>query len=386
MALSQFKIKAKKIFFFSNTINNNVCITICVHIIYNRKPAKMGNMLRQPQHNPLIQSNSLMLNIDKLIPENVVQILKTAYDRLKSQHSSSSDLSKLFAPKDVFYAIYRKDGDERIAEIVSSGFNLLTPLKDFHNGTCLHLISNFGSLTMAYLILSRANSHDFVNMMDKEMRTPIMYSVAGKKHDILKLLCQCGADVTIKGPDGMTVLHLAAKSGNITATQIVLENYRQIATISKLQRFINTTDDGHWTPLVWAAENGHGDIVSYLISLGADPNICDSENNTVLHWASLGGKLESIYPLMTNSDLNIQNINGDTALHIAARQSKPRICMLLMAHGSNLNIRNLANETPLDVADEKGECAKLLKFNMDLRSIGIGGWKCNNGDKLILCK
>lgn len=138
--------------------------------------------------------------------------------------------------------------------------------------------------------------------------------------------------------------------------------------------------------MVWAAENGHGEIVNYLISLGADCNICDNENNTVLHWASLAGKLESIYPLVSNSDLNIQNIHGDTALHIAARQAKPKICMLLMGHGANLNIRNLANESALDVADEKGECAKLLKFNMELRSLGIGGWKSNIGDKLVLSK
>lgn len=215
-----------------------------------RKPAKMGNLLRHPQQqSSQVQQNSLLLNIDKIIPDNVMQILRTAYDRLRSQNTSSTDLSKLYQPKDIFYAIYRKDGDERMAEIIASGFNLLTPLKDFHNGTALHLIANFGTLTMTYLILCRASSKDFLNMMDKEMRTPLMYSVAGKKHDILKLLCQCGADVTIKGPDGMTVLHLAAKSGNITATQIVLENYRQTATISKLHRFINTTDDGHWTPV-----------------------------------------------------------------------------------------------------------------------------------------
>lgn len=346
----------------------------------------MGNMLRNPQPNHQIQVNSLTLGIEKLIPETVVHILKAAVDRLKSQHASTSDLSKMFAPKDIFYAIYRKDGDDRMAEIVSSGFNLMTPLRDFHNGTCLHLISNFGTLTMAYLILSRANSHNFVNLMDKEMRTPIMYSVAGKKHDILKLLCQSGADVTLKGPDGMTVLHLAAKSGNITATQIILENYRQVATNSKLQKFINTTDDGHWTALVWAAENGHGEIVNYLINLGADPNVCDSENNTVLHWACLAGKLESIYPLVLNTDLNIQNIHGDTALHIAARQSKTKICMLLMAHGASLIIKNLANETPIDVSDDKSDCAKLLKFNLELRSIGIGGWKSTISEKLVLCK
>lgn len=348
-------------------------------------------MLRQPQQCLQIQLNSLSLNIEKLIPEPVSQMLHAAIERLHSNRSqfatsSYNDPSKMFAPKDVFYAIYQKDKDERMAEIVASGYNLMTPLKDFHNGTCLHLVANFGTLTMAYLILSRANSLDFVNMMDKEMRTPIMYAVAGKKSDILKLLCQCGADVTVRGPDGMTVLHLAAKIGNIAATQIILENYRQIATISKLQKFINSTDDGHWTALVWAAENGYAEIVNYLISLGADPNICDSENNTVLHWASLAGKLESIYPLMSNSDLNIQNIHGDTALHIASRQSKTKICMLLMGNGANMNIRNLANETPLNVADEKGECGRLLKLNMDLRSLGIGGWKCNVGDKLVLCK
>jgi [histone H3]-lysine9 N-trimethyltransferase EHMT len=184
----------------------------------------------------------------------------------------------------------------------------------------------------------------------------------------------------------MTVLHLAAKSGNITATQIILENYRQIATISKLQKFINTTDDGHWTALVWAAENGHSEIVNYLISLGADPNICDSENNTVLHWACLAGKLEAMYPLVANCNLNVQNIHGDTALHISARQGKTKICMLLMAHGASLSVKNLANETPLDVCDDKSECAKLLKFNIELRQIGISGWKPSSEEKSVLCK
>ena len=131
--------------------------------------------MRHSQQNSQVQLNSLTLNIDKLIPDNIIYTLKTAFDRLRSQHHGT-DLSKLYQPKDIFYAIYRKDGDERMAEIVASGYNLMTPLKDFHNGTALHLVSNFGSLTMAYLIVCRANSNDFINMMDKEMRTPIMYS------------------------------------------------------------------------------------------------------------------------------------------------------------------------------------------------------------------
>lgn len=85
-----------------------------------------------------------------------------------------------------------------VDRFAASGFDITMPLKEFNNGTCLHLVSNFGSLTMTYLILSRATSTTFINRLDKAMRTATMCSVVGGKNDILKLLIQCGADMTIK--------------------------------------------------------------------------------------------------------------------------------------------------------------------------------------------
>jgi [histone H3]-lysine9 N-trimethyltransferase EHMT len=113
----------------------------------------------------------------------------------------------------------------------------------------------------------------------------------------------------------MTALHLAAKIGNLTATQIMLDFYRQSMAISRLAIFINSVDDGRWSALVWAAENGHTDIVAYLLRLDADVTLCDTENNTVLHWAVLSGKLETLLPILRkNVNINGQNMNGDTAL------------------------------------------------------------------------
>lgn len=80
----------------------------------------------------------------------------------------------------------------------ASGFDIATPLPEFRNGTSLHLVSSFGDVTMAYLVLSRATSLEFLNVVDAEMRTAIMCAVVGGKNDILKLLVQCGADVTVK--------------------------------------------------------------------------------------------------------------------------------------------------------------------------------------------
>ena len=113
----------------------------------------------------------------------------------------------------------------------------------------------------------------------------------------------------------MTVLHLSAKIGNLAAAKIILESYRETASSKKMEMFLNCVDDGNWTALVWAAENKHKDFVAYLISLGADVNVCDLENNTVIHWGALSGDVETLYPLLTTTcDVNIQNVNGDTAL------------------------------------------------------------------------
>lgn len=261
-------------------------------------------------HNPMA-NGKLEFNIDKLIPESV-QNVRDRYRQRRGAHRSGSEAE--FTSHEFFFAV-SNDDIEKVAEIIASGFDVSAPSKEFHHGTCLHLIAHFGSLNMLYLILSRVASVDFINAQDKELRTAAMCAVVGEKHEILRLLVQCGADVARKGPDGMTALHLAAKVGNLIATQIILEHYRKKVTFQKFEAFINAVDDGQWTALVWAAENGLNEIESYLIALGASPNICDSENNSSLHWAALSNNVETILPLLeSNCDFNLQNVNGDTAL------------------------------------------------------------------------
>lgn len=263
-----------------------------------------------PQRMP---ANGMEFNIDNLIPESV-QNVRDRYRQRRGGAAHRIGSETEFTSHEFFFAV-NNDDIEKVAEIIASGFDISAPFKEFHWGTCLHLIAHFGSLNMIYLILSRVASVEFINAQDKELRTAAMCAVVGQKHEILRLLMQCGADVAKRGPDGMTVLHLAAKVGNLTATEIILEHFRLKVTFQKFQAFINAVDDGQWTALVWAAENGLSSIESYLISLGASPNICDSEHNSALHWAALSNSVETILPLLgSNCDFNLQNVNGDTAL------------------------------------------------------------------------
>lgn len=169
---------------------------------------------------------------------------------------------------------------------------------------------------MTYLILSRAppQHDDFLNRRDRELRTALMCAVLGAKNDTIRMLVQCGADVTARGPGGMTALHLAAKTGNFAAAQILLDAHRRATSVHRFGLFVNAVDDGGWTTIVWAAEIGHAEMVEYLVQCGADLAVCDAERNTVLHWAALSDDVATVRPLLLGADLNVQNVNGDTPL------------------------------------------------------------------------
>lgn len=113
----------------------------------------------------------------------------------------------------------------------------------------------------------------------------------------------------------MTALHLAAKTRNIDAIRLMLNSYRETASLFNLEKFLNTTDDGGWTSIVWASELGHSAMVSAFLNCSANPNICDAENNTALHWATLSESVETVMLLLqAGCNLSAQNVDGDTPL------------------------------------------------------------------------
>ena len=58
----------------------------------------------------------------------------------------------------------------------------------------------------------------------------------------------------VQGCDGMTALHLAAKAGNVESCHYLL------SVANAPRTYIDSVDDGGWTPLVWAAEHCHFNV------------------------------------------------------------------------------------------------------------------------------
>lgn len=89
------------------------------------------------------------------------------------------------------------------------------------------------------------------------------------------------------------------------------------------------------TPLIFAAQGGHLEVVAYLIGMGADLNARNAANETSLIYAVYFGHADVVeYLLDHGADPNITSSGGDTALDLAVMHESERIIGLLAAKGA----------------------------------------------------
>lgn len=107
------------------------------------------------------------------------------------------------------------------------------------------------------------------------------------------------------------------------------------------------------TPLMYAAEDSSVGVVDLLIDGGADTNLKDEDNLTVLHWAIYSNDAEKMKCLLEHCPKNFENARDDggwAPLHLAAKYGLVEIINVLIKFGADINIRKLDSRVPLHVA------------------------------------
>lgn len=134
-----------------------------------------------------------------------------------------------------------------------------------------------------------------VNTRDMDGNTALDFA-AGEGHlEVVKVLLDKGADVNVKGKMlGFTPLMTATRHGHEEIVKILLDKGADVNAISGAVTFSWTSFDGSssesgvrggWTALIIAAQEGNADIVKVLLQKGADVNIKDVNGDTALVWA-----------------------------------------------------------------------------------------------------
>ena len=243
-------------------------------------------------------------------------------------------------------------------------------LKDNNGNTALHIAvqNRYSTQIIDKLIVA----HSDVNAANSEGDTPLIIAVRSNFLDIARFLVDRKADLFALNFKQESAISLAVASGIDAVKSVVTES-------SILQK--DTLGNGVLVTAVTL--EGSKEVVSFLLSMGADPNQPNNMNETALHTAvrrnlgSLGSLLleakANIFvtstkgesPLIlalehkegplewffTPANLAATDLQGDGPLHYAARRNlSPGILFLAGKEPKLLGSVNNARETPLHAA------------------------------------
>ena len=105
------------------------------------------------------------------------------------------------------------------------------------------------------------------------------------------------------------------------------------------------------TPLYWAAGAGYEDLLTFLLSQGADVNGADPHNLTPLHHAVLMRQIGAVRRLLDHgANIAAQTKLGYTPLHYAAMRDNKALATLLLDQQADLHAVDDRGYTPTDWA------------------------------------
>ncbi|KAI9531138.1 E3 ubiquitin-protein ligase mib2 [Dissostichus eleginoides] len=186
--------------------------------------------------------------------------------------------------------------------------------------TALHIAVNKGFTDVVRVLTEHSAD---VNLQDSYGDTPLHDAIAKDFRNIIEILVLVpNIDFTQQNHRGFNLLHHAALKGNKLATEKILGRARQLVDVKK--------EDG-FSALHLAALNNHRDVAQILVKEGrCDVNIRNNRNQTALQLAVTQGHTDLVQLLVSEgADVNMEDEDGDTAMHVALL--RPQLASVMLS-------------------------------------------------------
>lgn len=197
--------------------------------------------------------------------------------------------------------------------------------------TPLHLAVRRGHYALAELFISSTA----MGIRDHSGRSPLMLALMYGHHLIAEMLLEHHPDLTLRDELGMNLIHYAVVMNDVPTVEHML---------AVTGYTINEPDSRGLTPLHLAIRITADDVIDTLLHFGANLNLQNLQGMTPLMEAVFRNDAGIVTKLVNYlsfnigdafADLELSDIEGNTAFHHAAKRNFFEICDILYENGAN---------------------------------------------------
>jgi len=319
-----------------------------------------------------IEEGSVNIDLNSLTcDERQVVMLWAAFLRRKDI------LEKLLAKKDCNLQLSTPDdglsalhlaaysGCQECVHLLLSAGAKMTHLQTY---SPLHCAALSGSLSCLHLLLINgakvdSKSQDLTSA-EIFQDTPLHCAIKANSTDCVKKLLQAGADPSALGQGGLSPLHVAGDLADLGCMRALLDFSQTQAGSSRFDINQVTKDGRGLTTLHLVAGDQFADGIRLLKEYGVSSTIKSAKGMTPLHLACREQSVECAKLLIENSDVNDEDNEGRTPLHLALGRSEAAEIteFLVNIQGIKLNKVDRYGFTALHVAavNEQAQAAAVL--------------------------
>ena len=215
-------------------------------------------------------------------------------------------------------------------------------IRDRNSNIPLHYAINNNNLNAVKILLEYGSNP---NTIDKNGNNSLHLAVYSRSKDICEVVLKYNPNINSKTNIGETALHIACNLQNMEIIKLLLR---------KKDINVNSQDFEHeFTPLHYSINLNNAAQVDYLLQNKADPIIQDIYGNTPIHYCITENNIKILDFLLHQKsgspNINIWNIEGKIPLHYVFETIPDNITEYIdkLIEDSNLNIQDNDGNTCL---------------------------------------